>query len=425
MLDVAVIGAGSRGATHLDTISRLTDLYRLVGVCDTREDRRQWATERYGAPAYEHPVTLIEEAKPQAVAIVVPPDAHHLITAAAAARGVHVLSETPIATTLAMADDMIERCRRAGVVLEVSENVWRFPQERLKRRVVDAGLIGQVAQVHLWYRSGSYHGMSALRRFITTRPTRVLGLSRTFPVAPFTDIDGNQYQEQAWELGAIDFEGGSMAIYQWPVGSDRGNLWEVVGNNGALMGSDLLLFDGPGGNRRRVPMETINDDLPGGGKALAALRFVPGAGIETVEWENPYRRYNLPGTDDVARADIYTAFHQAITQGKPDWPAPDADTSAQRGTGTITGWPPSPPSNASFYSGRNGRADQELLVALRESARRGSTWLDLPLPAGEETEFERQLHEEFERTYGAAPFDDPERLISTLFPRRGLRQTVH
>ena len=183
MLDIAVVGAGNRGAAHLDTIARLRDLYRLVGVCDARDERRTWAAETYGVPVFDHPVALLERARPQVVAVVVPPDAHHLVTAAAAARGCHVLVETPIATTLAMADHMIDSCRRAGqragrgagpggqgtgerkerqeVVLEVAENVWRFPQERLKRLAVEAGLIGEVAQVHLWYRSGSYHGMSA------------------------------------------------------------------------------------------------------------------------------------------------------------------------------------------------------------------------------------------------------------------------
>ena len=205
-LDVAVIGAGTRGATHLDTITRLTDLYRLVGVCDTRAERRDWAAETYRIPVFDQPVALIEETRPQVVAVVIPPDAHHLVTAAAAARGCHVLSETPIATTLAMADHMIESCRRAGVVLEVAENVWRFPQERLKRLAVDAGLIGDVKQVHLWYTSGSYHGINALRRFITSAPRRVLGVSRSLPVHPFTDIDGSTHDRRTWELGVIEFE---------------------------------------------------------------------------------------------------------------------------------------------------------------------------------------------------------------------------
>ena len=201
------------------------------------------------------------------VAIVVPPDAHHLLTAAAAARGCHVLSETPIATTLAMAGDMIARCRAAGVVLEVAENVWRFPQERLKRLAVEAGLIGQVQQVHLWYRSGSYHGTNALRRFLPGRPLRALGVSRPFAVAPYRDLDGQEQRAQTWELGVIEFEGGQTAVYQWPVGSDRGNLWEVVGDAGAIMGPDLVLFDGPQGGRRRLALETVSEDGPGAGGA--------------------------------------------------------------------------------------------------------------------------------------------------------------
>jgi len=417
MLNVAVVGAGVRGATHLDTISRLTDLFRLVGVCDALPERSAAAAAQYSVPAYDHPVTLLEDAKPQVVAVVIPPDAHHLVTAAAAARGCHVLSETPIATTLAMADHMIESCRKGNVVLEVAENVWRFPQERLKRLAVEAGLIGEVKQVHLWYTSGSYHGISALRRFITAAPRRMLGVSRTVPVHPFEDIDGRQYDRRTWELGVIEFHAeDQIAVYQWPVGSDRGNSWEVVGSGGAIMGADLLLFEGSSRARRRVPIETITEAAPDGGKELVALRLSPG-GRPVVEWENPYRRYHLPGPDDVARADIYVALHAAIeAHGRGTPPAPDW---------AAAGWPASPPASASFYGAENGRADQELLIAMRESAYRGNVWLDLPLDRGQPTAFERQLHKEFERTYGAPPFEDPERLLSTLFPRRGLTQTVH
>jgi predicted dehydrogenase len=417
MRTVAVIGAGSRGATHLEIISRLTDLYRLVGVCDAREDRRAWAQETYGAPVYEHPLTLLDEARPAVVAIVVPPDAHHLLTAAAAARGCHVLSETPIATTLAMAGDMIARCRDAGVVLEVAENVWRFPQERLKRQVVEAGLIGQVQQVHLWYRSGSYHGTNALRRFIPGRPRRVLGVSRPFAVAPYRDLEGQEQRVQTWELGVIEFGEGQSAVYQWPVGSDRGNLWEVVGDAGAIMGPDLVLFDGPQGGRRRLPLETVAEDASGGqGRpALVALRWDTKDGRPTVVWENPYRRYNLTTSDEVARADVYAGLDERIAAGAA---AGDED-------GVEGGWPASPPADARFYGGPNARADQELLMALRESARRDSAWVDLPLPPDEPTAFERQLHEEFQAAYGAPPFSDPEALLGRLFPRRGLQQTVH
>lgn len=436
MLDVAVVGAGHRGVTHLDTISRLQDLYRLVGVCDAREERRAWVAATYGVPVFDHPVALLEQARPQVVAVVVPPDAHHVITAAAAARGCHVLSETPIATTLGMANHMIESCRLAGVTLEVAENVWRFPAERLKRRAIDAGWIGEVAQVHLWYRSGSYHGMSALRRFLTTPPQRVLGFSREFPVAPFRELDGSEERRQTWELGVIEFQGAKTAVYQWPAGSDRGNLWEVVGSEGAIMGSDFVLFDGPEHTRRRLPIETITEDLPGGGKTLAALRLTARSGGPTVEWENPYRRYGLPaGGDDVARADIYAGMQERITTGRSRTPKAGSTGGVQRSNAQPIarrpepagqdGWPEPLPTESRFYGAANGRADQALLHALRESARRHNVWLDLPLPAGEPAALERELHREFEQVYGLPPFARPEALLGKLFPRRGVPQTLH
>ena len=412
VLDVAVIGAGSRGATHLDTITTLTDRFRLVGVCDAREERRDWAKATYGAPTFDNPLVLLDAVKPHAIAIVIPPDAHHLLTAAAAARGVHVLCETPMASTRAMCDAMIASAEQHNVVLEISENVWRFSQERLKRLAVEAGLIGAVQQVHLWYRSGSYHGMSALRRFITSRPTRILGLSREVPVAPYKDLDGAIRRRQSWELGFLSFTTEQFAVYQLPVGSDRGNLWEVVGDKGALMGTDLILFDGPDGARRRIQVETVTDETPDGKKVLAALRYAPGQGLPTVEWENPYRRYGTPGSDDVARADIYTALYEAVTGGRPPT------------TQLTDGWPESPPTTARFYGPHNARADLELLMALRESDARGNTWLDLPLPAGQDTAFEHRLHDEFERAYGAPTFSDQEALLARLFRRRGVATAI-
>ena len=416
VLDIAVIGAGSRAERHLDTLSRMTDRFRLSAVCDAREERRTWAGETYRVPTFDNPLALFDRAKPHAIAVIIPPDAHHLVTAAAARRGVHVLSETPMATTLAMCDDMIASARKHNVVLEISENVWRYAPERLKRLAVDAGLIGDVQQVHLWYRSGSYHGISALRRFLTARPTRVLGLSRSFRVAPVRDLDGSVQRQQTWECAAIDFDGGGLGLYQLPVGSDRGNLWEVVGSEGAIMGTDLVLFDGPNAGRRRIPMETIAEEIPDpstGAKTLIALRFTPGQGRPPVEWQNPYRRYAASNADDVARADIYTAFHETITAGKgtPETP-------------TENGWPAALPTEAAFYGPENGRADMELLMATRESDHRGNTWLDLPLPKGDDTEFERRVHAAFEQTYGAAPFSDPEALLSKLFPRRGVAQSL-
>jgi hypothetical protein len=390
VLGIAVVGAGNRGMAHLDTISRLPDLYRLVAVCDAREERRQAAAERFGAPVFDHPLAMLDAARPDVVFVIVPPDAHHIITRAAAAHGCHVISETPIATTLSMADDMIESAQRHGVKLEVAENVWRWPAERLKRRIVEEGLIGRVTQAHLWYRSGSYHGMNAIRRFITSEPQRVMGFAQSVEIEPYLDLIGQRQTTMPWELGVIEFHGGERCVYQLPAGIDRGNHWEIAGTRGALMGNELVLFEGEQRRPRRLPIETITTAVQG----RQAIHSVRVNTDPPVVWENPYRDYALPPhADDVARADILVTFHRAVVDDVP--PA---------------------------YGAPNARRDQELVIAVRESARLGSVWLDLPLRAP--TGLEQQQLAEFRQTYGADPFDDVERLLGTLFPRRGVRWTV-
>ena len=391
ILTAAIIGAGNRGATHLATVSTLRQHFRLVGVCDAREERRQWATETYGVPAFEHPVALLDAVRPQVVGVVVPPDAHHLVTAVAAARGAHIITETPIATTLAMADHMLAAAQRHNVLLEVSENVWRWPHERLKRLVVEQGLLGQVTQVHFWYTSGSYHGMAAMRRFIASRPVRVWGVSAPVAVQPFVEVDGYTRTQRTWELGVIEFAGGELGVYQWPIGTTHGNGWEVVGTQGVIAGNEVVLWEDSRSRRgRRLPIETVLGTTADGSKTIthAQLTSEP-----PLTWQNPYRQYALPGPDDVARADTWLGLHRSIVEGRP-----------------------------AVY-GASARTDLELLIAIRESSRQGGRRLDLPVR--EPTELERQLHAEFAQQYGAEPFEDAEALLARLFPAPSLTRSPY
>jgi predicted dehydrogenase len=300
--------------------------------------------------------------------IAVPPDGHHILTARCAERGVHVLCETPIATTLPCADVMISAAREHGIRLEVAENVWRFPMERLKRRIIEAGLIGDVTQVHCWYTSGSYHGMNAVRTHLGREATRVVGFSGTCPAAP-------QAQPSDWELGLIDFAGGATAVYQLPARRERGNYWEIDGTRGHIIGSDLFLY-GDDGRRVRHPLEA---ETAAGANGFTLVRMKV-ATDPPIVWENPYRSYELPaGADDV--------------EGTPVQ-----------------------------YGAENARRDQEILIALRESASTGNRPVALPLTAV--TAHEQTLHERYRETYGHDPLDVSDAATRRLYPRRGVKQTL-
>jgi predicted dehydrogenase len=381
-LRIAVVGTGGRAQAHLSTIPHLRDVYTLCAVCDVDPARAQETGVRFSVPGCTDVVEMLEQERPDVALIAVPPDGHHILTARCAERGVHVLCETPIATTLPCADLMIASAREHDIRLEIAENVWRFPVERLKRKIIEAGLIGEVTQVHCWYASGSYHGMNAIRTHIGTEATRVAGYSRPFPTAP-------RGEPLDWELGLIDFAGGALAIYEWPMRAERGNYWEIDGTRGQILGSDLFLYEAAG-QRVRYPLEAETAEGPSG----ATLLRMKVATDPPVVWENPYREYNLPaGADDIARADQLLSLYHAVVDGRPVQ-----------------------------YGDENARRDQEILIALRESALTGNRPISLPLTAV--TAHEEALHARYRERYGHDPLDVSEAATRRLYPRRGVKQTV-
>lgn len=368
-LKIAVVGTGGRSRAHLTTIPKLESIYQLVGVCDIDKDRATETAQRMSVSGYTDIETLIEMESPDVILITVGPDGHHVITAVAASRGVHVITETPISTTLPCADRMIDAAAQYDVKLEVAENVWRWPHERLKRKIVDTGLIGEITHAHLWYTSGSYHGINAIRTLVQSTPVRVIGHAK--------EIGGS-----SWEIGVVEFENGVSLVYELPI-RRRGNYWEIDGTKGSIVGNELLLYREAG--TETYPIQTVTTEVDG-------VEVVDHARVDTdppVIWENPLKAFGLADADDVARAAELHSIYRAIVEGvEPE------------------------------YGAVNGRTDQEILIAIRESARNGGQPIDLPLT--EITGHEENLHREYRERYGVDPFDPIEKQKSLLFPQRGV-----
>lgn len=381
LLKVAVLGMGNRAAAHLETLRRLGELCQIVGVCDADAERASHAGEQYRVPSFTNVRQMLVEAKPELLYVVVPPDGHRAAVEVAAPHGVHVISETPIAPTLPLADAMIAAAQRHGIKLEVAENVWRWPNERLKVRIVQAGLIGQVTQVHLWYQSGSYHGMNTTRKLVGSPAVRARGFVRETPVPPHVDRVGHRLATGPYELGLVEFANGAICVYQYPLYHYRGNYWDVIGSEGAIIGNDLVLVRN--GERQVFPIrQRVDDSTP-----VPVLEQVYVETDPPIVWENHLRELPIGAApDEIARADIFFGMHRAIREGT------DPD-----------------------YGGWNARADQEILIAIRESALRDGEWVTLPL--AEVTETERRLHDDFRRRYGQDPLGAAETAIDTFYPR--------
>lgn len=112
----AVIGVGYLGLFHAEKFAQLTGS-DLVGVVDTSSPRAEEVAAKVGTTAYTDYRELLD--KVDAVSIVVPTQFHFEVARAFLERGVHVLLEKPITTTVEEADELIRLAEEKGAVFQV------------------------------------------------------------------------------------------------------------------------------------------------------------------------------------------------------------------------------------------------------------------------------------------------------------------
>jgi predicted dehydrogenase len=115
-LRTAVIGVGYLGRFHAQKYAQLAGV-KLVAVVDANPE----AAKRVGAELGVDGLTDIDAVldRVDAVSIAVPTPLHHAVGKAALERGVHVLMEKPIATTVDEARELVEIAARKRCVLQV------------------------------------------------------------------------------------------------------------------------------------------------------------------------------------------------------------------------------------------------------------------------------------------------------------------
>ncbi len=148
VLRVGLVGVGGIAGQHFKLLSAEPGV-RVVGITDVDAPRLQQRSGEWSVTAYPSLDALL--AQVDAVFICTPPAHHREPTIQAAAAGVHVFCEKPIALTLADADAMAEACRRAGVLLQIGTNFHFHPSYRAMWQLWQAGTLGELASC--WMRS--------------------------------------------------------------------------------------------------------------------------------------------------------------------------------------------------------------------------------------------------------------------------------
>ena len=122
-LRVGVIGVGVMGRNHARVFAGLPGA-ELVAVADPDRRQADFVARTLGCKAVAE-VSELLDLNLDAVTIAAPTHLHHDIALACIARGVHVMVEKPISSTVEEGREIIEAAARAGVTLMVG-HVERF-----------------------------------------------------------------------------------------------------------------------------------------------------------------------------------------------------------------------------------------------------------------------------------------------------------
>jgi 1,5-anhydro-D-fructose reductase (1,5-anhydro-D-mannitol-forming) len=102
---------------------------------------------------------LVRDPNVDAVYVATPNHLHHPVVLAAAAAGKHILCEKPLGLTPREAEEMVEVCRKAGVILRVGLQCRFQAVLRAAAEVVQGGRLGAVREV-------------SVQRYGPVRPTK-------------------------------------------------------------------------------------------------------------------------------------------------------------------------------------------------------------------------------------------------------------
>jgi predicted dehydrogenase len=135
----------------------------LVGMWDERRSQVETVAADFGLDhrlIFDDLDDLLERGRPE-VAVICSTTAEHVdLVHRIAPHGVQIMLEKPFATSLEDADAMIKEAHAAGVALTVNWPLAWYPSHRTARRLILAGAIGAVTEVHYYdgNRGPLHHG---------------------------------------------------------------------------------------------------------------------------------------------------------------------------------------------------------------------------------------------------------------------------
>jgi len=148
---VGVVGVGWAGQQHIKAYAAM-DGVTLAGIAGLEEETREELAAEFGVPvSVARWEDLLDVDGLEAISVAVPTFLHAPIAIAALERGLHVLSEKPIALDGDQAQQMVAAARSAGRVLDVAFNHRRRGDVQKLRGLIEDGRLGRPYYTKAWW----------------------------------------------------------------------------------------------------------------------------------------------------------------------------------------------------------------------------------------------------------------------------------
>jgi UDP-N-acetyl-2-amino-2-deoxyglucuronate dehydrogenase len=335
---VALVGCGRISQNHLDALQRIDGL-ELAAVCDVIAQRAQEAGDRYGVPWFRSYEQMLVEAACEIVTVATPSGLHPAHGIAAAMAGKHVVSEKPMAISLAGADALLQACDTAGVRLFVVKQNRLNPAIQLLRRAIDKGRFGRI-----------YMGNCTVR---WTRPQEY------YDQAPWRgtwEFDGGAFMNQAshyvdllqWLMGPVESVIAKTATLARRIESEDSGAAVLKFRSGALGVMEVTMLTYPRNLEGSITILGERGTVKIGGTAVNKVEHWTFA-----DYDDDDKLVDAASTNP---PNVYGFGHEGYYRNV---------LAALRG------------SAAADTDGRAGRKSLELILGIYESAKSGR---DVPLP---------------------------------------------
>jgi len=266
---VGIIGSGFEADIHAASFQILPEEAEVVAVASPTRGHPEALAKKYGIPRVFHDYReMLKDRDIEMVTINAPNDLHCAMTRDIAGAGKHVVCEKPLAMTLEEADEMIDVCKKQGVLLAYAEELLFTPKYVKAKEMADQGAFGKVYLVKqsekhsgphaAWFwdveRSGGgvfmdmgCHGIAFCWWFLGRPKIKsVYCQMGTHAHADRTKAEDNS-------ICILEFEGGAVGLIEdsWAKPGGMDDCTEIYGTRGVTyadlhMGNALPTFSEPG-----------------------------------------------------------------------------------------------------------------------------------------------------------------------------------